>query len=54
MLAGFNYVTGTRKLEARRADVLKSGSIFGMRSRRAGIAGLSLCLASMGLFRLVR
>lgn len=53
-MSAYNYRTGMRQLEARRAEVLKSKSIFGMRSRRAGIAGLSLTLASMGIVRLMR
>lgn len=53
-LAGYNYRSGMRHLEAHRAEVLKSKSIFGMGSRRAGIAGLSLALATAGVFRLFR
>ena len=53
-LSAFNYLSGTAQLEKRRAEVLSSKSIFGMRSRRAGITGLSLGLAWMGIWRLMR
>ena len=53
-LSGFNYFSGMSQLERRQAEVLKSGSMFGMRSRKAGIAGLSRGLAWMGIWRLMK
>jgi hypothetical protein len=53
-LAAFNYITGMSQLESRRAEVLASKSRFGMGSRRAGITMLSLGLAWMGVWRMVR
>ncbi|CAI4215065.1 unnamed protein product [Parascedosporium putredinis] len=53
-LAAFNYVSGHAQLESRRQEVLLSKSMFGMRSRKAGITMLSLGLAWMGIWRLVK
>ncbi|PKS07509.1 hypothetical protein jhhlp_006113 [Lomentospora prolificans] len=53
-LAAFNYFSGHAQLEARRQAVLNSNSMFGMRSRRLGITMLSLGLAWMGVWRLVK
>ncbi|SPN99541.1 uncharacterized protein DNG_02393 [Cephalotrichum gorgonifer] len=53
-LSAFNYFTGMSQLEARRAQVLASKSMFGMGSRKAGITMISLGLAWMGVWRLVR
>lgn len=39
------------QLEKQRAAILKSKSFFGMKSRRFGIASISLGLAYMGLWR---
>ncbi|KAL5606101.1 hypothetical protein BROUX41_006130 [Berkeleyomyces rouxiae] len=52
-LSGFNYFSGMNQLEKRRAEVLRSGSIFGMRSRRFGITSISLGLAYLGFYRLM-
>lgn len=41
------------QLEKQRNVILQSKSIFGMRSRKAGIVGISLGLAWMGLWRAV-
>ncbi|KAL2887451.1 hypothetical protein HOO65_050572 [Ceratocystis lukuohia] len=40
-LSGFNYFSGMSQLEKRQAEVIRSGSMFGMRSRRMGITGIS-------------
>ncbi|KKA30639.1 hypothetical protein TD95_004210 [Thielaviopsis punctulata] len=52
-LSAFNYFSGMSQLEKRQAEILRSGSMFGMRSRRFGIAGISVGLAYLGLYRLM-
>ncbi|KAF2400368.1 hypothetical protein EJ06DRAFT_510463 [Trichodelitschia bisporula] len=52
-LAAYGYFSGHHQLRQQEAKILKSGSIFGMRSRRAGITGSALVLAAMGFWRLV-
>ncbi|PHH50172.1 hypothetical protein CFIMG_006210RA [Ceratocystis fimbriata CBS 114723] len=52
-LSGFNYFSGMSQLEKRQAEVIRSGSMFGMRSRRMGITGISVGLAYLGLYRLM-
>ncbi|KAJ3475289.1 hypothetical protein NLG97_g9512 [Lecanicillium saksenae] len=41
-LAGYSYFSGMSQLERQRNAILKSQSRFGMRSRKAGIVGISL------------
>lgn len=53
-LGAYSYFSGMSQLEQQRAAILKSKSMFGMRSRRFGITGISLALAWMGLWRLFR
>ncbi|ERT01845.1 hypothetical protein SPBR_07990 [Sporothrix brasiliensis 5110] len=53
-LAAYSYISGTSQLQQQRQAILKSGSFFGMRSRQAGIAGISLGLAWAGLWRLFK
>ncbi|KAJ9156361.1 hypothetical protein NKR23_g1080 [Pleurostoma richardsiae] len=53
-LAAYSYVSGTSQLEKQRAAIVASKSMFGMRSRKLGIASISLGLAWMGLWRLFR
>ncbi|GKT60716.1 exosome complex exonuclease [Colletotrichum tofieldiae] len=53
-LAAYNYLTGMGHLERQRATILKSGSMFGMRSRKLGVASISMGLAYLGLWRLFR
>ncbi|KAG7286323.1 hypothetical protein NEMBOFW57_008632 [Staphylotrichum longicolle] len=53
-LAAYSYVSGQSQLEKQRAKILASGSRFGMRSRSLGITGISLGLAWLGIWRLVK
>jgi len=53
-LAAYSYFSGTMQLEKQRDLILRSNSMFGMRSRKLGITGISLGLAWMGLWRLLR
>ncbi|OLN82209.1 hypothetical protein CCHL11_09906 [Colletotrichum chlorophyti] len=53
-LAAYNYLTGMGHLEKQRAAILKSKSMFGMASRKTGVAGISIGLAYLGLWRLFR
>jgi hypothetical protein len=52
-LAGYSYFSGMSQLQKQQAQILQSKSIFGMRSRKAGIASISFGLAWMGLWRLM-
>ncbi|CZS92291.1 uncharacterized protein RCO7_00784 [Rhynchosporium graminicola] len=52
-LGAYSYFSGMSQLKAQEAKILASGSMFGMRSRRAGITGIALTLAGMGFWRLV-
>ncbi|KAK4042602.1 hypothetical protein C8A01DRAFT_13745 [Parachaetomium inaequale] len=53
-LAAYSYISGQSQLEQQKAKILASGSRFGMRSRSLGITGISLGLAWLGLWRLVK
>ena len=51
-LGAYSYFSGLHHLEKNQASILKSGSRFGMQSRRTGLAGIALALAGMGFYRL--
>ncbi|KAI1495145.1 hypothetical protein F4809DRAFT_585576 [Biscogniauxia mediterranea] len=51
-LAAYSYLSGNWQLEQQRAKILASKSMFGMRSRKLGIAATSMGLAWMGIWRL--
>jgi hypothetical protein len=53
-LAAYSYVSGMSQLEKHRAKIIQSNSMFGMRSRRFGITGISLGLLWMGIWRAVK
>ncbi|KND89651.1 hypothetical protein TOPH_05753 [Tolypocladium ophioglossoides CBS 100239] len=53
-LAAYSYFSGMSQLEKQRAAILQSKSMFGMRSRRFGIMGISAGLVWMGLWRAFR
>ncbi|KAL2144039.1 hypothetical protein VTI28DRAFT_9650 [Corynascus sepedonium] len=53
-LAAYSYISGQSQLEQQKAKILASGSRFGMRSRSLGITGISLGLAWLGIWRLVK
>jgi len=53
-LAAYSYFSGQSQLEKQKAKILASKSMFGMRSRRLGITGISLGLAWLGLWRMVK
>ncbi|KAG6000607.1 hypothetical protein E4U21_005280 [Claviceps maximensis] len=53
-LAAYSYLSGTSQLEKQRQAILQSRSMFGMRSRRLGVTGISLGLLWMGLWRAFR
>ena len=52
-LGAYSYFSGHAQLKQQQAKILKSGSMFGMRSRQMGITGIAMSLAGMGLWRLV-
>lgn len=51
-LAAYSYFSGNAQLERQRAKILASKSMFGVRSRKLGIATTSLGLAWLGIWRL--
>ncbi|KAL1840617.1 hypothetical protein VTJ49DRAFT_268 [Mycothermus thermophilus] len=53
-LAAYSYYSGHSQLEQQKAKILASGSRFGMRSRSMAITGISLGLAWLGIWRLVK
>ncbi|KAK1750860.1 hypothetical protein QBC47DRAFT_392750 [Echria macrotheca] len=53
-LAGYTYWSGHTQLQQQEARILASKSMFGMRSRRFGITGISLGLAWLGLWRFIK
>jgi hypothetical protein len=52
-LGVYSYFSGHSQLKAQQAKILKSKSLFGLKSRQAGITGIALTLAGMGFWRLV-
>ncbi|OIW28932.1 hypothetical protein CONLIGDRAFT_577736 [Coniochaeta ligniaria NRRL 30616] len=53
-LAAYSYLSGTSQLEKNKAQIIAKRSMFGMRSRKLGITGISLSLAYLGIWRLVK
>ncbi|EFZ01720.1 hypothetical protein MHUMG1_02745 [Metarhizium humberi] len=53
-LGAYSYFSGMSQLEKQRQAILQSKSMFGMRSRKFGIVGISLGLVWMGLWRAFR
>ena len=52
-LGGYTYFSGHAQLKAQQAKILQSKSMFGMKSRQAGITSIALTLAGMGFWRMV-
>ncbi|KAJ9641132.1 Exosome complex component rrp4 [Coniosporium tulheliwenetii] len=52
-LGVYSYASGSYQLRQQRAALLQSKSMFGMRSRQAGITGISAILIGLGIYRLV-
>jgi len=52
-LGGYTYFSGHAQLKAQQAKILQSKSMFGMKSRQAGITSIALALAGMGFWRMV-
>lgn len=52
-LGAYSYFSGHWQLKEQQAKILASKSIFGMKSRQAGITTIALTLAGMGFWRLV-
>ncbi|KAH8670954.1 hypothetical protein BX600DRAFT_509675 [Xylariales sp. PMI_506] len=51
-LAAYSYISGNSQIEKQRAKILASNSMFGIRSRKMGIAVSSMGLAWLGIWRL--
>lgn len=52
-LGAYSYFSGHSQLKAQQAKIIASRSMFGMRSRQAGITSIALGLGLMGFWRLV-
>lgn len=52
-LGAYSYFSGLHHLEKNKAAILKSGSRFGLQSRRTGLTGIAMALVGLGLYRLV-
>jgi hypothetical protein len=52
-LGAYSYFSGHSQLKVQQAKILQSKSVFGLRSRQAGITTIALSLAGMGFWRLV-
>jgi hypothetical protein len=52
-LGAYSYWSGHKQLKEQQAKIMKSGSMFGMRSRQMGITGIAMSLVCVGLYRLV-
>jgi len=52
-LGTYSYFSGKRQLRQQQAAILKSKSMFGMRTRQAGITTIATILVGMGVWRLV-
>ncbi|KEY65025.1 hypothetical protein S7711_07361 [Stachybotrys chartarum IBT 7711] len=50
-LGAYSYFSGMSQLEKQRALILQSKSMFGMKTRQAGIVGISFAFVWMGLWR---
>ncbi|KAF2767061.1 hypothetical protein EJ03DRAFT_161413 [Teratosphaeria nubilosa] len=52
-LGVYTYGSGMRQLREREMEILRSGTMFGMRVRRGSIYALSASLVGLGVYRLV-
>src|SRR5450432_3882231 len=52
-LGAYSYFSGHKQLLEQQVKILKSGRMFGMKSRQMGITGIAMTLVGMGLWRLV-
>ncbi|KAF2175684.1 hypothetical protein K469DRAFT_723884 [Zopfia rhizophila CBS 207.26] len=50
-LGAYTYISGRSQLRQQEAAILKSKSIFGMRSRKAGISGMAATFVGLGIYR---
>ncbi|KAI9167659.1 exosome complex exonuclease [Paramyrothecium foliicola] len=53
-LGAYSYFSGMSQLEKQQQAILKSKSMFGMRSRKAGIAVISLGFVWAGFWRAIK
>jgi len=52
-LGTYSYYSGHSQLQAQEVQIVKSKSMFGMKSRQAGVTSIAMTLVGMGLWRLV-
>lgn len=50
-LGAYTYISGHSQLKAQEAAILKSKSMFGMASRRAGLTGTAAVMVGIGAYR---
>ena len=50
-LGAYTYISGHSQLKAQEAAILKSKSMFGMASRRAGLTGTAAVMVGLGVYR---
>ncbi|KAL2202890.1 hypothetical protein CC79DRAFT_1373037 [Sarocladium strictum] len=53
-LATYSYFSGMSQLERNQQLLLQRKTMFGMKSRKAGVIGISLGLAYLGLWRAIK
>ncbi|KAK0385062.1 hypothetical protein NLU13_7540 [Sarocladium strictum] len=53
-LAAYSYFSGMSQLERNQQTLLQKKTLFGMKSRKAGVIGISLGLAYLGLWRAIK
>lgn len=52
-LGVYSYISGQSQLRRQQAAILNSKSMFGIRSRQAGITSIAAALVGLGIYRLV-
>ena len=51
-LGAYSYFSGRHQLHQQRVAIANSRSMFGMKSRQAGVTGIAATLVGMGVWRL--
>jgi hypothetical protein len=50
-MGAYTFLSGNSQLKKQEAAILKSKSMFGMASRRAGLMGMSAGMIGLGIYR---
>jgi hypothetical protein len=51
-LGAYTFISGRRTLKENQQKILRSGSVFGIKSRQTALAGTSVMLLGLGIYRL--